>query len=535
MASAVASKRSHPPGLTGWSLSLCIILSYVATLFLGSQRFIPWLDEVQFTDPGANLYFNGRFVSTVWSHQTNNEIFLGNAPLYPFLLGLWFKLIGFGVLQARALGWLFGVVGIAVALWIVDRSKLVERRHYPWLTALFLSSWGVNQSFWSARYDTLGLFLISLVVLGAVRPHDRLARTLSRLALFIVPFAGYYLVVVCIFILAFPVLCLRKPVRSAISEGLYLALGVAALFGTYAVVADVRKLFVESVLSAGTLPGQLARGVMVGPSVFGEKARNMLALVYQDLSFTFLLGTVLLVWLVWPRARRRIDRTDYVLLSGAILLPIALSVIGKYPPYYSWIGHSCACVLAIRVVEGMEVLTNRRTTTLVLMSLLGISAAVGVVQLGVSRIARSASPDQIASINAAVREAVRPGEYVYADMAAYFPARSRARYVYTGTYAQSKLLPGFPTDRPITTMIVQSRERSSVAALLGGEWRCGWRAPVPLAAGQDRLHICRRVGASGSTEISGERRPGRLASSIGRPHRRMSALASWTKARKRSR
>jgi hypothetical protein len=500
--SAVASKRSQLSGLASWSLPICIILSYLVVLLFVSQRFIPWLDEVQFTDPGANLYFNGHFVSTVWPHQTSNEVFLGNAPLYSFLLGLWFKLVGFGVLQARALAWLFGIMGIGVAVWIVDQSQLIGKRHYPWLIALFLSSSGVNQSFWSARYDTLGLFLISLVVAGAVRPDHRLARILGRLALLVVPFAGYHLVVVCIFILAFPVLCLQRSPSSAISEGSHLALGVAALYGIYAVVADLRKIFVETIFTAHTLPGQIARGVMVDSSVFDVKVQSMLAFGYQDLSFSFLLGTVLLAWLVWPAVRRRVDRTDYVLFAGAVLLPITLSVIGKYPPYYSWIGHSCVCVLAIRVVEGIEALTNRRTTTLLLMSIVAISAAVGAVGWGIPYIARSASPDQIASINAAVREAVTPGEDVYSDMATYFSARSRARYVYTATYAQTKLLPGFPTERPITTMIVQSRDRSAVAALLGGEWRCVWRAPVPLATGHDPLQICRRVRLTAAPDES---------------------------------
>jgi hypothetical protein len=501
MTSGVASERDSASALTGWLLSFGLMLCYLIALFYISRRFIPWIDEVQFTDPGANLYFNGRFVSTVWPHQTSNEIFLENAPLYSFLLGLWFHLVGFGVLQARALAWLFGLAGLGIGLWVVDLTRLVAPRNYPWLLALFLSSSGVSWSFWSARYDTLGLFLIALVMAGAVRPDHRLARTLGRVALFVVPFAGYHLVVVCAFILAFPVVFLRKRIGSAVSDGTWLGLGVVVLFGIYAIVADLKKFLVETFLSAHTLAGQIARGVTVDSSAFDVKLRNMLAFGYQDLSFTFLLAVVLLGWLSWPASRRRLDRADYVLLAGAVLLPLALSLLGKYPPYYSWIGHACASVLVVRLIQRTEPLTGRRTAMLGLVVLVTVSAALGVGRLAGATVGRSARPEQIASVSAAVRAAVRPGEYVYSDMSTYFAARSRARYVYAATYAQTKLLPGFPTARPITTMIVQSKDRTSVAALLGGEWRCEWRAPEPLAAGQDTLRICRRAGPAAGASL----------------------------------
>jgi hypothetical protein len=481
-----------------WLPSIGILLLYVAALYLVSRRFIPWLDEVQYTDPGANLYFNGRFVSTTWPHQTSTEVFFGAAPLYSFLLGLWFKVVGFGVLQARALAWLFGVMGIGVAMWLVDQSQLVGKRYYPWLVALFLSSWGVNQSFWSARYDTLGLFLVSLVLAGAVQPESRRARYLSRFALVLVPLAGYHLVIVCLFILLFPALLARRPLRPVLVEGGWLAMGLAVLVGTYVILADPKRFLIETFFSANTLTGQITRGVVAGSSVLGPKIKSLLSVGYQDPSFTLLLAFVLVIWLCWPRARRR-DRTDYILLAGAVLLPLTLSVIGHYRTYYSWIGHSCACVLALRLIERVEMLTTRRAATLLSLTLLVLAAAVGGLRWAISRTAQSATRSQIASINAAVRAAVRPGEYVYSDFGGYFSARPRARYVYTETYAQTKLLPGFPTEQPITTMIVQSRDQSTVAAFLGGEWHCGWKAPVPLAAGQDPLEICRRTGPASAT------------------------------------
>src|ERR1700712_2225592 len=172
-------------------LSFCALLlsAYGALLFGLQTTFLPWSDEVQLADPAANLFFNGHFTSSVWPYQTPDQYFVGNAPLFSAILGVWFKMFGFGALQARSLCWFFGLVGVCAGILVVVQERILSLRLAPFLVALFLMGGGFAISVWSARYDSLGFALVALLIVGLSRPQLRLRRVITALALILAPSA----------------------------------------------------------------------------------------------------------------------------------------------------------------------------------------------------------------------------------------------------------------------------------------------------------------------------------------------------------
>jgi hypothetical protein len=196
---------------------------------------------------------------------------------------------------------------------------------------------------------------------------------------------------------------------------------------------------------------------------------------------------------VWRTKRlRTLERIDIGLLVGAVLLPILLSGIGKYPAYYSWIGWSCLCLLFVRLwLQSVPAATIGR------IALAGVCAVSTMVGLA-NYLRQNAQPrslsDQYADLENAIMDKTRQNEIFYADDAAYFQVWRHARHVYTATYAQNYFLPGYPTSEPVTAMVVQQAQVERVKALLGGDWTCVWKASAAQAPGMSPLELCRRNG-----------------------------------------
>src|ERR1700761_843046 len=78
-----------------------LILVFLTTSFLVASRSpTVHMDETVFADPAANLYFGSGFTSTMWA-QNRNELWSSQPPLYAGLLYVFFKVLGFGLAQAR--------------------------------------------------------------------------------------------------------------------------------------------------------------------------------------------------------------------------------------------------------------------------------------------------------------------------------------------------------------------------------------------------------------------------------------------------
>jgi hypothetical protein len=103
-------------------VTLPIVLVFVAIAVFCAHTNLPWSDEGWFANPAFNLITKGNFGTTVLdptaSFRTNNltgirEHTYWMVPLFPLTEAAWFRAIGCGLMQARYLSILWGLV----ALW----------------------------------------------------------------------------------------------------------------------------------------------------------------------------------------------------------------------------------------------------------------------------------------------------------------------------------------------------------------------------------------------------------------------------------
>jgi hypothetical protein len=99
-----------------------LVLVFVAIAVLCARTNLPWSDEAWFASPAFNLITKGNFGTSVLdptaSFRTNNltgihEHTYWIVPLFPLAEAAWFRAIGFGLMQARYLSIVWGIV----ALW----------------------------------------------------------------------------------------------------------------------------------------------------------------------------------------------------------------------------------------------------------------------------------------------------------------------------------------------------------------------------------------------------------------------------------
>ena len=83
---------------------------------------------------------------------------------------------------------------------------------------------------------------------------------------------------------------------------------------------------------------------------------------------------------------------------------------------------------------------------------------------------------------------------MYVDSAAYFAARSVARQVFSPTYGNTRLVPGFPEKDSIDLMVVNRTSLPDAKSRLGGSWEVTRELGAGLPAGSALdLVVARRM------------------------------------------
>ena len=159
----------------------------IAVLFLGinfatCSRFPIVCDEAYFAEPAVNTNIALGFTSYANAVQPHGRFWVGNTPLYSMLLAGWLKVFGIGIIQARSFGYILSALAIVVFWWATIRLGLITSAgmRVGFLLTLLLA-YGPGLCYRSVRYDSLGILLVSLVLLAA-----SVASTRARLAMIVV-------------------------------------------------------------------------------------------------------------------------------------------------------------------------------------------------------------------------------------------------------------------------------------------------------------------------------------------------------------
>ena len=190
-------------------LALCVS----AVLFLSIYAFSTYasIDEIFYIEPGVNWAAGRGFVSAVARWNANfSDTWGSSTPGMPMIYGAWFNLVGFGLLQSKALSLGLHLTGaFLVARWYARRFRPSLEVSFCVFLSLLITPTIIKCTVSCARLEVFALSLVAWF-LHITLPTDRIdAPRISSAVLFGLctvlmglHFAGYFaLACVAIFLL----------------------------------------------------------------------------------------------------------------------------------------------------------------------------------------------------------------------------------------------------------------------------------------------------------------------------------------------
>ncbi len=483
------------------ALYLVVCLAFLGVNLVTSSRSpVVWQDEVMFADPAVNLATGRGFTTSAW-FQPRTTFFAGNSPLHSLCLAPWVKTFGVNAVAVRSLNYVFVLAALAVTCLALARLGLVNSpANRLLLVALVLCADGVTYSYRGGRYDCLGMLAIAgmLWALTLPTPRDRTAVLVGLAAL--VPWAGLQLIPYAALLgLLLLVVKGRAAVGGVASVAVGGALGTAALVGLFR-AEGVWPEFVKSVALLGGARRPLA----------ARAADALRAPLAEPSSLLLLLALAVLLGFELRRGGLRLRSPVVVGLLAGVVVPCALAFVGKYVRYYAWMSSVPTAVCVASYLGGAGATTAAR---LAVAPLLLLACAVGLpARLAVTALEwglRDPAP-----VDRLVAGRVRPGDWVFSEYEAYYPAKRTAAALFLPPYLGDTSGPPL-ADPPITAaerdrvnvLITKPDTAAKRLAFFGGPWTPVARYAADPAA---RVRLLAKVGfGSKPYDLTVYRRRGR--------------------------
>ena len=438
-------ERAERPWREVLILALMACIFFLLNLATSSQFPLPWQDEIVFTDVAVNLATGRGFISTVnmCGAISIDHFWSCNAPMFPSLLGQWIKIFGFTILAVRSLNYVLILVSAFVLWCAVRRLALIPRAPQRLLfVGLLMAGYGMGFIYRSARYDCLGLLLLSSVLLAySLRSVRWRVRTIAMLGT-LLPLAGIQLILYSVLLGSLMLVFLRRRVILEV-----LALGAGIAIGSGALIA----LF-------------YANGVLANfaSALFGER-NGRFQYAAKDPSFAILLGVCMLLVIEQSRRHRfRLTSPLVISLACGILMPVGMLALGKFPIYYSWMAY---VPLALGVSAAISDLDRSRLVAGLTFGGLFLVCAVGLpVQLA-SAVYYWKDRD-CTRIEKLVQKDLSSDDWVYTQYSGYFAVRNVTPHVF---------IPYVMPDRyrdNISVLVLSPEDFAAYGhAIIGGDWR----------------------------------------------------------------
>jgi hypothetical protein len=433
-----------------FSIVIVIAATFLSVNLATASRFpIVWGDEVYFADPAVNSNLGLGFTSYASSVQPHGPFWAGNTPLYSMLLTGWLKVFGIGIIQVRSLGYVLAALAIVALWWAVIRLGLIASAMMRIAFLLtMLMAYGPGICYRGARYDTLGILLVSLTLLAASLASIRL-----RLVLIVALGATFTVTQLTLVIYAAEIgvllLCFygRRYLLEVIALGFGTVLGGALLF-----------ILLQS------------QGVWPDFGAFLRHQRTLREVgIPKDPSFPLIIVTACCLALgqYWRRDFRLRSPLIFGLTAG-IFVPLGQLVLGWFPTYYTWMAilPLSAGIFAEFSCDGSAIPRLARMTAV---TALCMSALLGMpLQLASAlRFWHERDYDRVVSL---VEGQIGKEDWVYCDPAAYYPAKATAGMVFLTSYDKDDRFFTHEEKQRISVMIVAPSEFERASKRLLGMW-----------------------------------------------------------------
>ncbi len=434
-----------------------VLLLFTTFNFVTSTRFpLPWQDEDQFTDVAANFALGYGFTSTVWTcgdHDITN-FFACNAPLYPYIAGLWIRHFGFTILGVRSLNYLMMTLA-CFFLWLaVRRLKLIHGSlSRLLLVPLIVTGYGLGINYRSGRYDCLGILLFAAILLACSIKRPSWRYSLIAVGGAVLPFAGLQLVCYAVVLSVALLVAFRTAVlREVLILGAGIALGGIAFCGF--------------LVYHGALERFLAALHSENPTSFLQRfsdREQRIERLPKDPSLVLLYCSLLVLAIRQFREGRFRIRSPlgFGIAVGAIV-PVGMILVGKFTTYYSWMAYIPLCIALLACVS--ELSPGRPLSTALAVLLVATGCLLGMPLQAASAIYYWGDRDMRPVEEMAARN-IGPQDWVYTDYAAYFAVKRLTEHVFIPF-----VIPSQYRDR-ITVMVLAPGDYERYAhQIVRGSW-----------------------------------------------------------------
>ena len=459
-----------------WRLSHTAIIA--VALILASAHALslaPWCDEVAFVDPGAQLALTGKMISTAWVTNSPETLWGSSNPGMSLVFAGWFKLVGFGQVQARLLFCLFHFAGVALLFQWVRRRFNPE----PWPLVLGIISSVLlpclANAIFEPRLECLAFLLCAWFLHYAYEEErgfllDWVAPPALGLTIifFGLHFAGFFaLAAICVFALS--------PGRRTFLLGAGLAVGLVAGMVILRAVYVRMGMWDTFVAARACHYGRIIYWVPLGWKRYGAP---------QDVPFLAVLAGFGLLSAAsvsgWKPVR---SWTPWLWAVGVFfLVPLLIGRIGIYYANYSWMA---ALPMMLCFYFGAPSLVGRWRTAFVSALVIGIFVFTFKFTRRLPDVIRETERRQEA-INV-IREILPKGSAVGADFPFYYQLAGAGYRVFPRMTADAGICLGFEQEffmpkavrEKIKCVVTRKHDAASALSGIGGEWKLFGGIPSP--------------------------------------------------------
>jgi hypothetical protein len=443
-----------------WSM---LALYLVAGLLTIERVPAVWNDEVEFSDPAANLALGKGFSST-FAGQPGGQFWMGYLPLYSFLLSFWFRVFGISLLAARSFNLVQVAAAAGVIWWSCQRIGLFRRKFCQLLlVALVLGGYGTALNARSGRVDSFGILLLAMEFAIGWSPHGWMRIIGSAFIGFLVPLTGLPLVLFSFVAWATLWVFDHRTIRCSLPFALGMVIGGATLFLLY---------------SHHGLWSAFVNGVG-GNIAFHENRvgwANLFAGVRDPSLVAVTAFSCLLLLHLWMDGSLQFRSPICLGLALAILIPGGFVVRGNFPRYCSYMAYLpltfCLC-RQLDLVLGSSVQRLSLARLRLAAPLLGL-ACLGLPVILFFSILNWESRDY-ARLTRFLEAETGASDIVYLQPEAYYAVKLRVKSVF-----REKYYSGSGGDL-ITVIITYPEREVRDWKRVGGKWRqvAEYQAPDP--------------------------------------------------------
>lgn len=320
----------------GIALSALFFLINIMTL---NWYPLPWVDEVLFSDTPINVVLTGKWFSTAWRYTYS--------PLHAFLLIPWIWCFGISHTAVTSLN-----IVIAFLLCILMLQSLINAKIIKsiWSLIIFLSMfWGASTISWifrMGRPDVLAMLFSFLVVVEILNIIQFNKKKYIRLFLFSLllftssisslPFILFLLLVLFISQTQYRNILLQQAMTFA----------TACLFGFFLISAFY--WFHDCLLI------YLARFITSSATITGENpflTRIIDAYQINKEALTLSIVNIFVITLFIYKKRFAFKSINVIFLFSCLLIPLIMTLAGRFPVYYSWLFFLPTLVLTISLFD----------------------------------------------------------------------------------------------------------------------------------------------------------------------------------------